>query len=129
MNASALAIKAAYDATAQGDVAHLIGLLADDVQWHATGPGPLAGLYAGKQEIGCFFGRMGETYGDTFRLRVLDILGSDEHVIVLTSEEGVYRGERVAWRAAHVYSFENGRCVRFLSFQDDPFIKFWLAQQ
>lgn len=84
----------------------------------------MTGLYADNQEIGRFFGRMGETYGDTFRLRVLDILGSDEHVIVLTSEEDVYRGERVAWRAAHVYSFEHGRCVRFLNFQNDPFIKF-----
>jgi ketosteroid isomerase-like protein len=129
MNANALAIKAAYDATAQGDVAKLIELLADDVQWRATGPGPLAGLYTGKQDIGRFFGKMGETYGDTFRLSVLDILGSDEQVVVLTSEEGVYRGEHISWRSAHVYSFENERCVRFLSFQDDPFIKFWLAHQ
>ena len=129
MNANALAIKAAYDATAQGDVAKLIELLADDVHWRATGPGPLAGLYRGKQDIGRFFGKMGETYGDTFRLIVLDILSSDEHVVVLTSEEGVYRGEHISWRSAHVYSFENRRCVRFLSFQDDPFIKFWLAHQ
>ncbi len=49
MNANALAIKAAYDATAQGDVAKLIELLTDDVHWRATGPGPLAGLYRGKQ--------------------------------------------------------------------------------
>ena len=71
---------------------------------------------------------MGEI-GDTFRLSVLDILSSNEHVVVLTSEEGVYRGEQISWRSAHVYSFENGRCVRFLSFQDDPFIKFWIAKR
>jgi ketosteroid isomerase-like protein len=92
MNTNALAIKAAYDATASGDFAPLMGLLADEVQWRATGPGPLAGDYTGKQDIGRFFARMGETYGDTFRLRVLDILGSNEHVVVLTSEEGSYRG-------------------------------------
>jgi hypothetical protein len=125
MNGDSLAIKAAYDAMAYGDFAPLMGLLADNVQWRVTGPGPLAGDYAGKPEIGRFFARMGETYGDTFRLRVLDILGSDEHVVVLTSEEGDYRGDHVAWRSVHVYSFENGRCVRFLSFQDDPFIAFW----
>lgn len=129
MNANALAVKAAYAATVQGDFAKLIGLLADYIHWRATGPGPLAGDYIGKQDIGRFFAKMGEAYGDTFRLRVLNILGSDEHVVVLTSEEGVYRGEAVAWRSAHVYAFENGRCVRFLSFQDDPFIKFWLARQ
>ena len=54
MNANALAIKAAYDATAQGDVATLIGLLADDVQWRATGPGPLAGLYEASRTSAAF---------------------------------------------------------------------------
>jgi ketosteroid isomerase-like protein len=128
MNTNALAIKAAYDATAYGDFAPLMDLLADEVHWHATGPGPLAGEYTGKQDIGRFFVRMGETYGDTFRLRVLDVLSSDEHVVVLTSEQGSYRGDQVAWRSAHVFTFENGRCVRFLSFQDDPFNAFWLAE-
>jgi uncharacterized protein len=128
MNSNVLAIKGAYEATARGELNALIGLLADDVQWRTTGPGPLAGDYVGKQDIGRFFAKMGETYGDTFRLSVLDILGSDEHVVVLTSEEGVYRGDHVAWRGAHVYTFENGRVVRFLSFQDDAFIAFWLGR-
>ena len=88
----------------------------------------MAGDYIGKQDIGRFFAQMGETYGDSFRLGVLDILGSDENVVVLTREEAVYRGDPMAWRAAHVFTFENGRCVRFLSFQDDPFIAFWLAR-
>jgi ketosteroid isomerase-like protein len=128
MNSNALAIKMAYDAMASGDFAPLMGLLADDVQWRSTGPGPLAGDYSGKEDIGQFFGKMGETYRDSFRLQALDILGSDEHVVVLTSEEGTYRGDHVAWRSAHVYTFANGRCIRFLSFQDDAFNAFWLAR-
>ena len=128
MNDNVMAIKEAYDATNRGDFGPLMGLLADEVHWRATGPGPLAGDYAGKKDIGRFFAKMVATYGDTFRLRVLDILGSDRHVVVLTSEEGDYRGDHVAWRAAHVFTFENGRCVRFLSFQDDPFMAFWLAR-
>jgi len=72
---------------------------------------------------------MGQVYGDTFRLRVLDTLGSGEHIVVLTSEEGVYRGDRVAWRSAHVYRFEGARCVEFLSFQDGVFIEFWTARK
>jgi len=128
MNSNALAIKAAYEATARGEFDALIGLLADDVHWRTTGPGPLAGDYVGKPDVGRFFAGMAKAYGDTFRLGVLDILGSDEHVVVLTSEEAVYRGDRVAWRGAHVYAFEKGRAVRFLSFQDDAFIAFWLAR-
>jgi ketosteroid isomerase-like protein len=123
-----MAIKAAYNATARGDFNALLDLLADNVQWRTTGPGPLAGDYLGKQDMGRFFAKMGETYGDTFRQHVLDIAGSDEHVVVLASEEGVYRGDHVAWRSAHVYTFESGHCVRFLSLQDDPFIAFWLAR-
>jgi ketosteroid isomerase-like protein len=128
MNSNVLAVKAAYDATATGDFAPLIALLAEDIQWRVTGPGPLVGHYRGKPAIGRFFARMGETYGDSFRLRVIDILASDERVVVLTSEQGGYRGDAVAWRSAHVFTFENGLCVRFLSFQDDAFIAFWLAR-
>jgi hypothetical protein len=129
MNANALAVKDAYDATSRGDFAKIIALLASDVRWRVTGPGPLAGDYTGPHEIGRFFARMGEVYADSFRLRVLDILGSDEHVVVLTSEEGGYRGDRVAWRSAHVYRFEGARCVEFLSFQDDSFIDFWTVRK
>ena len=77
MSYHVMAIKAAYDATSRGDFAPLMGLLADDVQWRATGPGPLAGDYVGKQDIGRFFARMGKILVRTFRLRVLDIVGSD----------------------------------------------------
>jgi len=128
MNANALAVNAAYDAIGRGDVGPLMNLLADAIQWRATGPGPLAGDYVGKQHVGRFFAQMGAVYGDSFRLRVLDVLGSDQHVVVLTSEDAVYRAQRLAWRSAHVYAFENGRCVRFLSFQDDAFIAFWTGR-
>jgi len=128
MNSNVLAVKAAYDAIAAGDFAPLMGLLSDEIEWRVTGPGPLAGDYAGKPDIGRFFARMGETSGDSFRLNVLDALGSDARVVVLTREEARYRGDALAWRSAHVFEFDNGRCVRFLSFQDDPFIAFWLAR-
>jgi len=129
MNNNVSAVKAAYEAVARGQVEVLFGLLADDIRWRATGPGPLAGEYIGKAEIGRFFGKMGETYGDTFRLDVVDVLGSADRVIVLTEEKGEYRGQPVAWRSAHVYTFENERCVSFLSFQDDSYINFWSARR
>lgn len=129
MNANVLAVKDAYDATSRGDFGKLIGLLAPHVRWRATGPGPLAGEYIGAHEIGRFFASMGEVYGGSFRLQVIDALGSEQHVIVLTREEGVYKGDRVGWRSAHVYKFQDGRCVEFLSFQDDAFINFWTTRK
>jgi ketosteroid isomerase-like protein len=129
MNANLLAVKDAYDATSRGDFDKLIGLLSPGIRWRVTGPGPLAGEYIGTYEVGGFFAEMGKVYGDSFRLRVLDTLASDEHVVVLTSEEGASRGERVAWRSAHVFKFRGARCVEFLSFQDDAFIDFWTARK
>ena len=57
--------------------------------------------------------RWGEIYGDSFRLGVLDIVGSDENVIVLTSEEAVYRGDPIAWRGAHVTLSKMGAASAF----------------
>ncbi|HLG46517.1 MAG TPA: nuclear transport factor 2 family protein [Reyranella sp.] len=119
------AIQSAYEAFGRGDVNALFDLLADDVHWHASAPGPAAGDYVGKGEVMSFFGKMAEAYGDTFRLEAIDILASESRVVVLTQERAEHKGRPLAFRSAHVYEFEHRKCVRFLSFQDDAFVDFW----
>ena len=126
-NPNLQAIQNAYQAMGRGDASVLLSTLAEDIEWKATGPGPVAGIYRGRDEVLSFFGKMGQVYGQSFRLDVVDMLASDEHVVVLTKEGGQHQGRDVEFRAAHVYTFSDGKCRRFLSFQDDAYIKFWLA--
>ena len=115
----------AYEASARGDVAPLMKLLADDVRWHASGRGPVAGDYSGKSGVLDFFARMGALYGDTFRLEVLDIFANDARGVVLTRERGEHNGRALEFRSAHIYEFDGGVCVRFMNFVDDAYDEFW----
>lgn len=66
----------------------VMSLLTDDIEFHIFGRSPLSGSYLGKDEIPRFFGKLIETYGDTFRLEVQDILVNDKHGVALTRERG-----------------------------------------
>jgi len=56
-----------YEAFAQGDLAALSELIADDVTWHALGVGPLSGTYHGRDEVFGFFGRLAEERATRWR--------------------------------------------------------------
>ena len=72
-----------YAAFAEGDMATLSELIADDVTWHQNGVGPLSGTYHGRDEVFGFFGRLAEETAGTFRLDVHDVLANDEHAVAL----------------------------------------------
>ena len=44
-------MQAAYDGFARGDLEPLMGALTDDIAWEDSTLGPLAGNYAGKEEV------------------------------------------------------------------------------
>ena len=56
-------IKTSYDAFEKGNLNPLMISLADNVRWHVSGGGPLAGDYIGKAEVLNFFGKMMQLYG------------------------------------------------------------------
>lgn len=118
-------LKTLYDALAKRDMERVIGLLTDDIEFRIFGRSPVSGSYSGKNEILRFFGKLGSTYGDTFRLEIQDILVNDKHGVVLTLERAQYRGEAVANRAVHVYDIRAGKCARCRAYNEDAWDEFW----
>ena len=116
-----------YQAFADGDLAPLLQSLADDVEWHVSGPSPLAGKYAGTSEVLAFFGKMMELYGGTLQLEVIDVLANDDHGVVLTRERGEYAGSAVEYAGVHRWDFRDGKCARFENYYDDAYHEFWRA--
>jgi len=117
-----------YEAFANGDLATLSELIADDVVWHATGVGPLSGDYHGRDQVFGFFGRLAQETGGTFRLEVRDILANDEHTAVLATLSASRAGRSVETFVVNI-SRNNGegKIAEFWGATTDPqtSIDFW----
>jgi uncharacterized protein len=115
----------AYTAFATGDLATVTAMFSDDIAWHASGTSPVSGDYTGKDEILQFFGKMMQAYDGTLQVQVLDILANDNHGVVLTNERGTSGGQTVEFRSVHLWTISDGRCTRFVSYEDDAYHQFW----
>ncbi len=76
-------IRRLYDAFEAGDVGVITSTFADDVVWHEGGTHQLAGDYHGLDGVMTINGRAAELTNGTLQVDVHDILGSDDHVVIL----------------------------------------------
>ena len=113
-------LRKGYAAFAEGDMAMVGDLFADDIVWHAPGNNPLSGDYKGKDQVFGQFAKLMELTGGTFRQEIHDIVANDEHAVVLV-ENGAQRPDGRSWqgRAAHVWHVANGKCTEYWLFADD----------
>jgi uncharacterized protein len=118
-----------YKALDEGDMRPLLGMLSEDITWVDSTLGPLAGTYVGKDEVPQFFGKMMNVYAGTLRVEIVDVVASDDHGIVLTRESGTAHGEPVTWTSVHVWSFDQGRCNRFVNYGSAEYQRFWAGKQ
>lgn len=86
MQAPAEILRRWFDAMLSGDRETFADLIAEDAVWHVPGLNPLAGEYQGRAEVLAFSEKMARA--GTFRRRVVDVFGSDEHAVALLDAEG-----------------------------------------
>jgi ketosteroid isomerase-like protein len=84
-------VREGFAAFERGDMARMDQLLADDVVWHVGGNSKWAGTYQGKQQVLECFGRQAEATSGPTSGEIHDILGNDEHVVVLGSAKATAR--------------------------------------
>ena len=110
-----------YKAFAEGDIATLNDLFADDIVWHVGGRSPLAGDYKGKQEVFTFFGKITELTGGTFKLDIHDVLANDDHVVVLVNSSAKRNGKSLSDNGVHVFHVRDGKTVEFWGVESDQY--------
>jgi ketosteroid isomerase-like protein len=115
-------VQAAYAAFSRGEIAAILELLTDDVEWIAPGPPeivPTAGTYRGKAEVGPYFATLGE-HLDMHRFEPHELIAQGDHVVALIAIEATVKrtGRRFSDRVVHVWSFTDGKLARFEAFQD-----------
>lgn len=109
-----------YAASDRGDLAGMLAVLADDVQWTEMAGFPCAGTHVGPAEVAdkVFKALGAEWDGYTFTLeRLVD--GGDT-IVAIGDYRGTYRrtGKSMHARVTHVWQLAGGKVRRFEQFTD-----------
>ena len=121
-------IRKGFEAFATGDMATLDAIMADDIAWHASGTGVVAGDFVGKQAVfGSFALIPQET--DSFSQDIHAIVADDDHTIALVSATATRRGKTVTLSQVLVFHVENGKAkeVWLTPFDQAAADDFWSA--
>ena len=96
-----------FQATQRGDTAWMDQHLADDVVWHVGGNSKWAGAYRGKEQVLAFFARQAQAAPPSVDIH--DILGNDEHVVVLGSASAsAADGSGAEWKYVQIFHIRDG---------------------
>ena len=115
-------IKGVYDAFARGDIPVVLGALAADVDWREAENFMYAdgNPYIGPQAVleGVFARIGGEWEG--FQATPDNLLDAGDAVVAQGHYSGVYKatGRSVRAQFAHVFTFSDGKVVRFQQYTD-----------
>ncbi len=109
--------RAAHEAFSKGDKAAMAALLADDIVWHAPGDNPYSGDAVGKGATLERLGRLAQD-GVTISFDIHDIVGNDDHVVVLT-DATVSKGG----------SSSVGRQVQVMHVRDGTWAEVWVSNE
>lgn len=110
-------VQSLYEAFERGDVPAILGAMDPDIVWDIPqAPGyPLGGIHRGPQGIASEFFSLIPSYYQEFAATAQHMLDDGDLVIVL----GEYRGRGKAHGTpfqvpvAHVYTFRDGKWIRF----------------
>jgi ketosteroid isomerase-like protein len=105
------------EAMARGDMAWIDEHLADDVIWHVGGNNKLSGAHTGKQAVMEMFGRMS---GAALTADTHDILGNDDHVVILGNAHGqTPDGEAFEYKFVNIFHIRDGKTVEAWGMSED----------
>jgi ketosteroid isomerase-like protein len=110
-------IQQGYEAFGRGDIAAVLDILSDDVEWSVTEVLPQGGRLQGKQEVAGFFERLVGIWHD-LSLHIEDFCASGDRVCVIGSGSGEVAGERTGYGFVHAWTVADGEAVRFAEYAD-----------
>jgi uncharacterized protein len=119
MGANATQVQQAYDAFAKGDIAAVIAMLDENVEWTSPRSLPHGGEFSGPAQVGKFFEGIGAAW-DALPLEIasVDEVGNNRVLGVLRAN-GVRKGGKAqVYGAVHIFELENGKITRFREWID-----------
>ena len=111
-----------YAAFGRGDMPSILGLLAEDVDWHFVGQLediPFAGQWRGHQEMIDFFSIAAQTC-EVLAFGPNEVLSYDDHVISFGHERVKVRDTGQVFESdwVHIFKVRSGKVVQLREFYD-----------
>ncbi len=114
-------VKQTYENFLRGDIATLLKLYAEDVQWDVYGPAslPTAGTWQGQAGIAQFFAKVNESL-EAQSFEPQEFIAQDNQVVVLGHYTWTAKptGRTFSSNWAHVVTLSNGKITRFREYTD-----------
>jgi ketosteroid isomerase-like protein len=119
MGSNAEVVQKAYSAFAAGDIAGILDLVDDNVEWSAPATLPQGGTFTGTSGAGKFFEGIGSAW-ESLRVEVESVGGLGTNLVVgVVHGSGQLRGgEPAQYGAVHVFTLEQGKITRFREYVD-----------
>lgn len=122
-------VRQGFEAFDRGDMSWMDQHMSDDIVWHVGGNSKWAGSYRGKEAVLDLFARQTQAMGGMPpRTDVHDILGNDQHVVVLGNAKATAAdGSNAGWQFVQVFHIAGGRATEVWGLADndaavDPFL-------
>jgi len=122
----------AYEALATGDPNQIAEYWAEDMVWLVPGHNQLSGWKNGRDEFLAFMQRVGELSGNSFHMKTIAVMTSDEYSTDVTNNTGSRAGnpnKKLNIDVAHTLKWRDGKVIEGKGgiFGDgtDEYDKFW----
>ncbi len=112
-------VRKGFEAFANGDMATLTDLFAEDAVWHFPGNNRISGEHRGRDMVLTFLVQTGELTGGTFRAELQDVLGNDELVVAIQGTTASREGKELNMLQATTFQVRNGKITEVRSFLED----------
>jgi ketosteroid isomerase-like protein len=121
-------VREGFEAFRRGDSEWMAEHLSDSVVWHVGGNSKWSGAYEGKAKVLDFFARQAQAMGGPPSVDIHDILGNDDHVVVLgTASATAPDGSSAQWKYVQVFHVRDGKATEVWGMAEndaavDPFL-------
>ena len=121
-------VRDGFRAFSDGDMTWMSEHMADDVVWHVGGNSKWAGAYEGKDNVFAMFARQAEAMGEAPAPDIHDVLGNEDHVVVLGSASaGGPDGSSAEWKFTQIFHINAGKVTEVWGMAEndaavDPFL-------
>jgi ketosteroid isomerase-like protein len=120
MGANAKIARDAYAAFGRGDIAAVIAMLDEKVEWTSPRTLPHGGEFSGPAQVGKFFEGIGAAW-DSLALDVESVDDAGSNVIGVLRADGKRKnGDAESYGAVHVFDIAGGKIRRFREYVDVP---------